>query len=456
MLAAMDRPPFPNLATPQGLQQALDAAHQRLLALLHSLDEAQRAVPYHPGINPPLWEAGHAAFFFEVFLLRPWRQGPPLMPGLDNVWDSFDIDHEDRWRPGVVPDQAATLDYVARVRRAQEECLASRPLTEEDRYLYKYGLFHLYMHLESMAWARQTLGYPAPPFAGEAVKTEPGAAPVGDVEVPAGRYRIGRPADSADYAGRDFAFDNEKPGFVLDLPAFRMARTLTSNGQFREFVEAGGYRDEAWWSWGGRKWLRDRAEGDADPTRPATGQPDCPLYWKREGRDWLVRHFDRWLPLDPDLPVLHVCFWEAEAYCNWAGRRLPTEFEWEAAALGLGPDDPSRPYPWGPDFAPGRADLDIAQRQRAGVGAWAGGDSPFGCRQMLGTCWEWTHSQFLPYPGFRTDMYPYMSTLQFGYHKTVKGGSWATAAALIRGSYRQAYLPQRRDVFVGFRTCAKD
>ncbi|MEW5787219.1 MAG: selenoneine synthase SenA [Pseudomonadota bacterium] len=454
----MAHPTFPDLATAPGIQRALDAAHQRLLALVHSLEPQQLALPYHPGVNPPLWEAGHAAFFFEVFLLRPWLGGKPLMPGLDNVWDSFDIDHEDRWRPGVVPDQAATLDYLARVRQALGECLSRRPLTAADRYLYKYGLFHLYMHIESMTWARQTLGYPPPPFAGAASPLEAPPPRPGDARVPAGRYRIGMPADTPDFSGRGFAFDNEKPGFLVDLPAFGIARTLVSNGQFLEFVTAGGYRNPDWWSWGGRKWLRDRAARDPDPTRPDGVAPEGPIYWKREGSDWRMRHFDRWLPLDPAQPVLHVSFWEAEAYCNWAGRRLPTEFEWEAAALGLTGESetPGRPYPWGDGFAPGRADLDIARLARPPVGALAAGDSPFGCRQMLGTCWEWTGSQFLPYPGFTADMYPYMSTLQFGYHKTVKGGSWATAAALIRGSYRQAYLPQRRDVFVGFRTCAKD
>jgi iron(II)-dependent oxidoreductase len=330
------------------------------------------------------------------------------------------------------------------------ECLATRPLTPEDLYRYRYGLFHQHMHIESMIWARQTLGYPPPAFTwAEAPVMETTPAP-GDALIPAGRYRIGVPADAP-----EFAFDAEKPGFSLDLPAFAIARTLTSNAAFLEFVEAGGYRDEAWWSWGGRKWLRDRAAADSDPARAASGQPpECPIYWRREEGVWQQRVFDRWLPLDLQAPVLHVSFWEAEAWCRWAGRRLPTEFEWEAAALGLAPDSPSRRTPWG--GAPGQenADLGALRLHRLPVAALAAGESPFGCRQMLGSCWEWTASQFLPYDGFKADMYPYMSTLQFGYHKTAKGGSWATDPDLVRGSYRQAYLPQRRDVFVGFRSCA--
>lgn len=405
------------LHTPSGLAQALDHAYQRQLALIETLDEERLQVPYHPGINPPLWEGAHAAFFFETYLLRPWLKRGPLLPGLDPVLDSFDIDHEDRWRPGLIPDRAATLAYMQTVQDLVLECLATRPLTPEDLYRYKYALFHRHMHIESMIWARQTLGYPPPPFTLDAPSESDAAGAQGDVLIPAGRYRIGMPADSPDFAGDDFAFDGEKPTFTIDLPAFAMARSLTSNAQFLAFVQAGGYRNEAWWSWGGRKWLRDRAAADGDVTRPPSAQPPtCPLYWREQDGLWQERRFDRWVPLDPEAPVLHVSYWEAEAYCQWAGRRLPTEYEWEAAA------------------------------RTAGSNA---------CPQMFRAAWQWTASPFLPYDGFKADMYPFMSTLQFGYHKTAKGGSWATDPGLIRPSYRQAYLPLRRDVFVGFRTCSR-
>lgn len=445
--------------TPRNIQQAVESAFSRQVALIDSLDEGQRAMPYHPGINPPLWEGGHAAFFHETFLLRPWLGRPPLMPGLDPVWDSFDIDHEDRWAPDVVPDRAATLAYMARVRDLVLECLDRRPLTPRDRYLYRYAVAHQHMHIESMTWARQTLGYPPPPFMDTAAPS-PSAEPLqaGDVDIPAGRYAMGMAitGPAPDQADEDFAFDAEKPGFSMDLPTFRIARALVSNGQFLAFVEADGYGNPEWWSWGGRKWLRDLAPQDPDPTRPgASGPPACPIYWRKADGAWLERRFDRWLPLDPDAPVMHVSYWEAEAYCAWAGRRLPTEFEWEAAATGRRAEDPRRRYPWGDTMEVSRVDMDAARLARPPVTALAAGDSPFGCRQMLGTAWEWTASPFLPYPGFTHDMYPYMSTLQFGYHKTTRGGAFATASGLIRASYRQAYLPQRRDVFVGFRTCAR-
>ena len=151
-----------------------------------------------------------------------------------------------------------------------------------------------------------------------------------------------------------------------------------------------------------------------------------------------------------DSPVMHVSYWGAEAFPRWAGRRMPTEHEWEAAARG----DSSLRYPWGDELNTDLADLDATHMAQAPVTAYPGGATESGCLQMLGTCWEWTSTQFLPYDGFKVDMYPYMSTIQFGNHKVTKGGSCATCSPLIRNSYRQAYFPVRTDVFVGFRTCA--
>ena len=150
-------------------------------------------------------------------------------------------------------------------------------------------------------------------------------------------------------------------------------------------------------------------------------------------------------------PVLHVSFWEAEAFCEWAGRRLPSEHEWEAAARGKAAGN----FPWGDSMDATRVDMDARYLGLTPVGALGEGASGAGCLQMLGTAWEWTSSQFLPYDGFKIDMYHYMSVLQFGDHKVTKGGSCATCSSLIRNTYRQAYFPGRTDAFTGFRTCAR-
>jgi iron(II)-dependent oxidoreductase len=150
--------------------------------------------------------------------------------------------------------------------------------------------------------------------------------------------------------------------------------------------------------------------------------------------------------------VIHVNWYEADAYCRWAGRRLPTEAEWEAAAAG---PDPKRRFPWGdepPD--PTRANLDGTALGCCDVAACPAGDSGFGCRQMFGNVWEWTASDFGPYPGFVPDPYKEYSQPWFGTHKVLRGGAWPTRARLLRTTWRNFYTPDRRDVWAGFRTCA--
>ena len=432
------------------LAAELDLTDRRTRELLADLDDEQLAVPYHRGINPPIWELGHAAFFYEFFLLRELGGGQPRMPGYDEVWDSFEIVHRHRWTPGVVPDKAAAFGYYNGVLDETRSRLQGREIGERECYLFRYVIAHQQMHIESLIWARQTLAYPRPSFSRAEPPAATGDAGVGgvggvggDVLVPGGEYFVGMPAAGGRPEAEVFSFDNERPGFRAEVAPFSISRTLVSNAEFLEFVEDGGYARESLWSFGGRCWL---AEGEGG------GRPH-PSYWRRsgDGGTWSLRHFDRWLDLPPEAPALHLSFWEAEAFCRWAGRRLPTEFEWEAAARGTRSLD----FPWGDAMDPDRVDMDGRFLGQAPVGAFAQGASHAGCLQMLGTAWEWTSSQFLPYDGFEIDMYPYMSVLQFGDHKVTKGGSCATCSGLIRNSYRQAYFPGRTDVFTGFRTCAR-
>jgi len=416
------------------LLRDLDGTDRRMRELVGDLDEQQLNVPYERGINPPLWEMGHAAFFYEYFLLRELGDSAPRMPGYDEIWDSFEIAHQQRWESGVVPDAETTLDYYGRILDEVRTRLDGDPAPRE-RYLAKYGIGHQNMHLESMIWCRQTVGYPAPPSA--VAEPAPAGDPAeGDVAIDGGRVHVGMPADGPDGA---FSFDNERPEFETEVAPFRMARMLVTNREFANFVDDGGYDKPQLWSFRGRAWLGHE-------------NPGGPLHWRRakDGR-WQMRHFDRWIDLPPDAPVLHVNAWEAEAYCAWAGRRLPTEYEWEAAARA--PD--GRLFPWGETMDAARVDMDGTRLGLDPAGAPPAGESAEGLRQMIGTAWEWTASQFLPYDGFAVDMYPFMSTLQFGDHRVTKGGSCATSSCLIRSTYRQAYLPERRDAFTGFRTCSR-
>ena len=412
----------------------LDRTDRLTRVLLDDLSDEQLSVPYDRGINPPLWELGHTAFFYEYFLLRERDGIDPRMPGYDDVWDSFETHHEERWEEGVVPDKGAALGYYEGIIGATRERVGARKLIPEELYLYKYCIFHQHMHLESLLWARQTLGYPAPGCLRE-WKDDGRRGERGDVMVEGGKYSIGRPAGTEDYAAEGFSFDNEKPGFVTELEPFAISKTLVSNGEFAELVEDGGYERDEFWSCGGRRWR------DAQ-------QCSCPRYWRKGEGGWECRMFDAWVSLNPEAAVTHVSYWEAEAYCKWAGRRLPTELEWEAAARGK----EGRMFPRGEEMDASRVVMDGECFGEVPVDALPAGATPEGCLQMIGTVWEWTTNQYLPYPGFTVDMYPYMSTLQFGYHKVTKGGSCGTASPLIRSSYRQAYYPDRNDAFLGFRT----
>jgi len=429
---------------PAVLLARLDDVDRRMRALVDGLTEEQREVPYERGINPPVWEMGHCAFFYEYFFLRRLYGHEPVMPGFDSVWDSFDIPHKERWTPGVVPGKDETDAYYEQVLGEVRTKVASFDrLPAEHSYLMQYVVAHQCMHLESLIWCRQTLGLPAPPYSEIEMAREEGDgdSPVesDDIEIPAGEYFIGKTGSSPDDWADDFSFDNERPGFSAQIEAFGISPTLVTCGQYRDFVEAGGYDRDDLWSFGGQYWKRQQGRNH-------------PVYWDKRDGDWWVRRFDRWSPLDPVAPVIHVSFWEAEAFCAWAGRRLPNEFEWEAAARGK----PARNRCWDAALSSPRTDADLDGRflGSAPVTAFRESASPSGCVQMVGTAWEWTTSQYLPFDGFSVDMYAYMSTLQFGDHKTTRGGSGATSSCLIRESYRQAYHPDRTDVFVGFRTCA--
>ena len=467
-----------NAATVKAL---LIRTQERMLALVDNLSDAQRDIPYHPGINPPVWELGHSAFFYEWFILKERDGRQTFAPQLDDVWDSFQLDHRDRWSPDLFPGYRDTRKYSQYVHTQMLERLDRQPLTPEDLYLYRYAIYHQNMHIESMIWARQTLGYAPPDDSLWQTVPAPGGGPAdnntcgdgavceggddtlspasavgdsGDVIVTAGNYWIGQNPTPETFATTRFAFDNEKPGHAQSLPEFAISKYLVTCGEFLEFVQDCGYERTDLWSRGGKRWLRQpRLQPGIGAALPGA-LPQHPRYWRQRGQDWEVRFFNRWLPLGPQRPVTHISYWEAEAWCQWAGRRLPTDFEWEAAALGRRHAEDDRLLAGlPPELSADAADLDARYLAQAAVSALPGTDSASACRQMLGTCWEWTSSQFFPYDGFTMDMYPFMSTLQFGDHKTTRGGSCATSSCLIRGTYRQAYHPDRDDVFVGFRTC---
>ncbi|HEU4345485.1 MAG TPA: selenoneine synthase SenA [Candidatus Binatia bacterium] len=448
----------------------------RTLDLAVDLDDEQMIGPSLPIVNPPLWEIGHIAWFQEFWVLRHLKKQPPLLEHGDRLYNSTDVAHDTRWEL-LLPERRDTLRYMEEVlERCIEYLDRARDLSQDEHYFYLLAAFHEGMHAEALAYTRQTLGYPSPRFREmRSPAPEPNQISFdpGDVEIPGGEFMIGASADFP------FVFDNEKWAHPVEVQSFRMARAPVTNGDFLAFVEAGGYHKARFWSEAGWHWLKtggapqleqsfakffNRSTGSktAEPSTGA-GPLDHPVYWRCESNGrWLQRIFDRYVPLQPHLPVVHVNWYEAEAYCNWAGRRLPREAEWEVAASAAPARDSRelgesrRYFPWGNDApVPERANLDWQGRGIVEVGAHAAGDAAFGCRQMIGNVWEWTADNFLPYPGFIVDPYKEYSKPWFGSHKVLRGGCWATSSLLIRNTWRNFYTPDRRDVWAGFRTCAK-
>jgi iron(II)-dependent oxidoreductase len=310
------------------------------------------------------------------------------------------------------------------------------------RYFYELSIRHEDMHVEALAYTRQTLGYARPDGLGHPANHNAGPWP-GDASVSGGRWRLGS-------TGADgFIFDNEKWAHEVGIAPFRIAKAPVTNAEFAAFVRAGGYRNRQFWSAAGWAW------------REGTGA-ERPVYWlETDGGYGTWRRYQEVEPLAPHAPVMFVNWYEAEAWCRWAKRRLPTEAEWEAAALGEAAAngsclaDSKRRWPWG-EAAPSseHANLGFAFDGPLDVAACAAGDSAFGCRQMIGNVWEWTASDFVPLPGFAADPYEDYSRPWFNTRKVLRGGSWATSARIARPGYRNFFTPERNDVIAGFRTCA--
>ena len=420
-------------------------ARARTIELVADLSDDELLGPRLAIVNPLLWEIGHVAWFQEHWALCHAAGLSPLRPDAASLYDSAAIAHDTRWDLPL-PSRGDTLRYLTETRDRVLDRLAGAPRDPKELYFVVLAVFHEDMHDEAFTYTRQTLGYAAPRLSlpGFPAGAAGGPRP-GDTAIPGGPFVLGATPDEP------FVFDNEKWAHAVEVRPFRIARVPVTQAEFADFVDDGGYRRDECWSTEGLHWRHAAAA-------------EHPVYWRRDGAGrWLRRHFDRWLALEPDRPVIHVNRYEAEAWCRWAGRRLPSEIEWEVAAAsepdasGTRLSTRKRRYPWGDTPpSPERAALDWSMIGCADADALPQGDSAFGCRQMLGNVWEWTSSAFLPYPGFERDPYKEYSEPWFGTHAVLRGGGWTTRARLLRNTWRNFYTPDRRDVWAGFRTCALD
>ena len=384
-------------STPHGgVESLLDEARARTLALVEPVSDANLDRQHHPLMSPLVWDLGHIAAFEDLWVCR--EAGLELLRSdLAEVYDATETPRPKRADlPYLRRDEAVA--YMGAVR---ERMLAS--VDSVPPYIVEMLLQHEHQHNETML---QTLQLAEPGVYAPRRTRPSGAAAAGSVAVAA------RPAEIG-FEGDGFAYDNERPRHRVELAAYRIDRAPVTNARFLEFVADGGYQRRELWSKEG--WALRESEGW-----------ERPLYWTADGGE---RRFDSIEPLAGDLPVMHVSWFEADAYARWRGARLPTEAEWEHAASLF---EPERGALDQLDFGPGPA-------------------GPF-----VGDCWEWTASEFGGYPGFEAYPYAEYSEIFFGEgYRVLRGASWATRPSVARPTFRNWDHPQRRQIFAGFR-CAEE
>jgi len=360
----------------EAIADRLAEARKRTYELIEPLDDAQLNRVYSPILSPLAWDLGHIANFEELWLVQTIGKREPLHGELGRFYDAIENPRKSRGELPILRD-AELRSYLADVRERTLDVLdqveidagVEDPLLREG-FVYEMLLAHEQQHNETMLQLLQMVdGYePLRP-----VGTEPVTPSPGTIALDGGEYEIGAPATG-------FAYDNERPRHSVELAPFEIDRTPVTNAAYIAYMEATG----------------------AEP----------PLYWDGDAEaGWVSVAMGRSKPVDPAQPVTHVSWQEADAFSRWAGKRLPSEQEWEAASSQL---------------------------------------------HAVGQVWEWTSSDFLAYPGFEPFPYREYSAVFFGdEYKVLRGGSWATDRAVMRPSFRNWDLSQRRQIFSGFR-CAKD
>ena len=417
------------------LVEALKEARRRTLALVASVSDADLERTHSPLMSPLAWDLAHIAAYEDLWLVHRYGERPLLRDDLAATYDAFETPRAARGDIELLGPDAAR-QYLSDVRARVLEVIDERGVG--DGVLHEMVLRHEHQHNETMLQTLQLASLPGYQLAGR--RTEPDAPEEAHtglelIAIPAGPCTIGAPADG-------FSYDNERSRHRVDVGGFEIGRTPITNAAYLRFVRDGGYERREWWSDEGWAWKEEFGI-----TAPGAWTDDHTGEWR----------LGRLEPLHPDRPVVHVTWYEADAFARAHGLRLPTEFEWEKAASWDEPAQVARPYPWGRrrPVAGLHANLDQRGCGTAPAGAYPAGASPYGCLGMIGDVWEWTSSVFGGYPGFVAHPYREYSEVFFGEeYRVLRGGSWATRSRVATATFRNWDYPQRRQIFAGFRVAS--
>ncbi len=409
----------------------------RTLEIVKTLEKDDFVVQTAFYMSPPKWHVGHVSWIYEAILSKLDKNyefySKEFSDYLNSYYQQFGVPN-DKGSRGIIsrPTVDQIFQYFNNINQRVENFIKSIDLTNEDIRLITIGFHHECQHQELLVYDLQHL------LADQYRPVKKNERPIPktfeskSVDITGGIYTMG-------YGGKNYCYDIELPEHKVYLNDYSIENCPVTNEQYLKFIEDGGYETYKFW-------LSDGWE------KVKKNEWESPMYWEKNNKDWMVRDFLGLRKLNPKEPVCHISYYEADAYCKWAGKRLPTEAEWEKAACWNEKTQQKTIFPWG-DELPTEQRANLLENHLWGcaeIGSFPEGVSHYGCHQMIGDIWEWTSSEFTGYPGFKTGFDEY-NDKWFTNQKVLRGGSFGTPKMSIRGSYRNFFRLDERWLFSGFR-----
>ena len=425
----------------RALVEQFRETRSRTLELVKNLKKDDFVVQTASYMSPPKWHIGHVSWIYEAIMSKLDKNyefhSKEFSEYLNSYYQQFGVPHDKKLR-GITsrPTVDEIFQYFNTINQKVEKFIGSRQLSEDEKKLIIIGFHHECQHQELLVYDLQHLlaEQYLPVRKNKIVKQQEKQKEF--VEINGGLYTMG-------YNGKNYCYDIELPEHKTYLKNFKMGVFPITNQEYLEFMNDGGYETYKYW-------LSDGWE------KVKSNKWDSPMYWEKVNDEWHVRDFLGIRKINPNEPVSHVSYYEADAYCKWAGKRLPTEAEWEKASCWNEEKQEKTVFPWGNE-SPSEEKCNLLESYHWGcteVGTYPNGTSPSGCQQMIGDVWEWTSSEFMGYPGFKSGFDEY-NDKWFTNQKVLRGGSFGTPKMSIRGSYRNFFRLDERWLFSGFR-CVED